>query len=165
MNWQPKHLTREQMAERRREGYRLLKAGWRPAAVARELGVSRAAVTQWKRRFEREGEAAFQVHKSSGRPTKLSAEQQEELLRLLEQGAEAWGYPTDRWTQLRVREVIRRKFGVKYHPTAVGRLLHRLGWSVQKPEVRAIERDEAAIADWKATQWPRIKKKPKENEP
>ncbi|RME56330.1 transposase, partial [Candidatus Parcubacteria bacterium] len=51
MSWQPKHLTREQMAERRREGYRLLQAGWRPAAVARELGVSRAAVTQWQRRF------------------------------------------------------------------------------------------------------------------
>jgi len=105
MNWQPKHLTREQMAERRREGYRLLKAGWRPAAVARELGVSRAAVTQWKRRFAKEGERAYQAHKSPGRPAKLNKEQQQALLDLLKQGAEASGFPTDRWTQERVKEV------------------------------------------------------------
>ena len=159
MSWQPKHLTREQMAERRQEAYRLLQAGWRPASVARELGVSRAAVTQWKRRFAEEGEAACQVHKPSGRPAKLSPSQQEELLVLLKQGAEAAGFPTDRWTRARVREVIRRTFGVHYHLTSVGKLLHRLGWSVQKPEVRALERNELAIADWKATQWPRIKKR------
>ena len=147
------------MAERRREGYRLLNAGWRPAAIARELGVSRAAVTQWKRRFEREGERAYQAHKSPGRPAKLNKEQQQALLDLLKQGAEASGFPTARWTQERVKEVIQRTFGVKYHPTAVGKLLHRLGWSVQKPEVRAIERNEKAIADWKATEWPRIKKR------
>ncbi len=159
MSWQPKHLTREQMAERRQEAYRLLQAGWCPASVARELGVSRAAVTQWKRRFAEEGEAACQVHKPSGRPAKLSPSQQEELLVLLKQGAEAAGSPTDRWTRARVREVIRRTFGVHYHLTSVGKLLHRLGWSVQKPEVRALERNELAIADWKATQWPRIKKR------
>ena len=147
------------MAERRQEAYRLLKAGWRPASVARELGVSRAAVTQWKWRFAKEGASACQVHKSSGRPAKLSPTQQQELLILLKQGAEATGFPTDRWTRARVREVIQRTFGVHYHLTSVGKLLHRLGWSVQKPEVRAMERNERTIADWKATQWPRIKKR------
>ena len=152
MSWRPKHLTREQMAEWRQEAYRLLQAGWRPASVAQELGVSRAAVTQWKRRFAKEGESACQVHKPPGRPAKLTSSQQKELLTLLKQGAEAAGFPTDRWTRARVREVIRRTFGVDYHLTSVEKLLHRLGWSVQKPEVRAMERNEAAIAEWKATQ-------------
>ena len=146
------------MAERRQEAYRLLKEGWRPADVARELGVSRAAVTQWKRRFAEEGEAACQVRKPPGRPAKLTPAQQQELVSVLRQGAQASGFPTERWTQDRVREVIRDLFGVHYHISSVGKLLHRLGWSVQKPEARAIERDEKAIADWKATEWARIKK-------
>ena len=103
MSWQPKHLTREQMAERRQEAYRLPKEGWRPADVAREIGVSRAAVTQWKRRFAEEGEAACQVRKPPGRPAKLTPAQQQELISVLRQGAQASGFPTERWTQARVR--------------------------------------------------------------
>jgi transposase len=74
-------------------------------------------------------------------------------------GAFAWGFRTDLWTTPRIAEVIRRTFGVRYHPTHVGRLLADLGWSCQKPERRALERDEPAIADWKRVIWPGIKKK------
>ena len=33
-----------------------------------------------------------------------------------------------------------------------------LEWSPQKPDRRATQRDEAAIKEWKRTQWPQIKK-------
>lgn len=70
----------------------------------------------------------------------------------------ALGYRTDLWTTWRVAEVIRRHLGVRYHPNHVRRLLVGLGWSYQKPERRARERDEAAIERWKRVRWPAVKK-------
>jgi len=82
------------------------------------------------------------------------------LPRLLARGARAHGYATDLWTTKRVATVITREFGVHYHPAHVSRLLAACGWSCQKPERRALERDEAAIAHWKRYRWTAIKKKP-----
>jgi transposase len=80
------------------------------------------------------------------------------LERLLLQGPLAQGYRTNLWTTARIAELIRREFGVHYHRDHVGRLMHRLQWSPQKPERRALERDEKAIPRWKRKDWPRIKK-------
>ena len=74
-------------------------------------------------------------------------------------GAQAAGFATDLWTCPRVTELIEKQFGVRYHVDHVGRLLHALGWSPQRPERRAAERDEAAIQNWIKSDWPRIKKK------
>jgi transposase len=79
------------------------------------------------------------------------------LLRELLRGAQAHGYGTDLWTTQRIAEVIQQTFGVRYHRAHVSRLLARNDWSPQKPERRARERDEAAIALWKRTRWPRVK--------
>ena len=64
------------------------------------------------------------------------------------------------WTTQRIAELIERHLGVHYHRNHVGKLLHQLGWSHQKPERRAIERNEAVIAEWKQSVWPRVKKTP-----
>src|SRR5579875_2022659 len=82
------------------------------------------------------------------------------LLRLLLKGAPAHGYRTQLWTTARIAEVIGREFGVHYHRDHVGRLMHSLNWSPQKPETRAVERDDEAIQRWKRKDWPRIKKTP-----
>jgi transposase len=39
-------------------------------------------------------------------------------------------------------------------------VMRTLGWSAQKPQPKARERDEAAIHSWKTRTWPAIKKKP-----
>jgi transposase len=88
----------------------------------------------------------------------LSEAEREQLVAILEQGARATGFPTEQWTQARVRQVIQREFGVVYHRNYISRLLHQLGWSVQKPEPRALERDEELIRAWLKQDWPRIKK-------
>jgi transposase len=84
----------------------------------------------------------------------------ERLEKKLLKGAQAAGFPTDLWTCPRVARLISSLFGVTYHVDHIGRLLHMLGWSPQKPERRAIERDEEKIRQWVKHQWPRIKKKP-----
>ena len=76
----------------------------------------------------------------------------------LRRGPMAHGYATQLWTLARVAEVIERVTGVRYHPGHVWRLLHELGWSVQRPARRAAERDEEAIARWVKKDWPRVTK-------
>jgi transposase len=68
------------------------------------------------------------------------------------------GYRTNLWTTARIAELIRREFGVQYHRDHVGKLMHALNWSPQKPERRALERNEQAIERWKQKDWPRVKK-------
>jgi transposase len=159
MTWQPKKLTRKQMAERRGEGVRLLEAGeMNQAQIARHLGVSEATISKWKKALKEGGPEALQARKASGCPSKLKADEKQQLMEKLEQGALAAGYSTEQWTQRRVQKVIEQEFGVHYHRDYISQLLHRLGWSVQRPEPRAIERDEEIIAAWLSKDWPRIKK-------
>jgi len=93
-----------------------------------------------------------------GRPCKLSGKQQQRLWKILLAGAVAYGFPNEIWTLKRIAQIIRREFGVEYHPSHVWKLLRAAGWSCQVPEHRALQRDEAAIAHWKRYRWPHIKK-------
>jgi transposase len=150
---------------RRRRALALLEEGHSLNAVARRLGCAPSSVMRWRNAVRHRGERGFQVGRSPGRPPKLTARQRRQLVRLLLAGPLAQGYRTDLWTTARVAAVIAQHFGIQYHPDHVGRLLHALGWSPQKPERRALQRDEAAIARWKREAWPRIKKTPRGWEP
>lgn len=138
----------------------MLEGGASVSEVARRLGCSHSSVILWRDRVKRRGLSALQARPAPGRPPKLEAKQLKRLPRLLIRGAPAWGFTTELWTTQRIASVIRREFGVKLHRAHVSRLLSRLGWSCQKPERRAVERDEAAIAHWKRHRWVAIKKKP-----
>jgi len=88
----------------------------------------------------------------------LSAYQRRLLEKRLMKGAKTNGFSTNLWTCPRIAEVIERYYSVRYHIDHIPKLLASLGWSCQKPEKRAIERDEERIAQWVAKDWPRIKK-------
>lgn len=159
MEWKPSKLTRQQLEERRLEAARLFKEGaLSRAQIARQLGVSRAAVTQWAKRYRTGGARRLQQRGGSGRPPKLTATQQRTLRQQLKKGALQAGFPTDRWTLARVAQLIERQFGVCYHPNYLNRLLRQLGFSLQQPLARARERDEELIAAWLKHDWLRIKK-------
>jgi transposase len=159
MNWRPKQLSREQMEERRMKGVKLLRAGrLTQKEIAERLGVSRVSVSNWKRQLEAKGRKGLKARRSSGRPAKLSRKQQQDLLRLLSQGAIKAGYLTERWTLKRIQQVIQKEYQVVYHPKYLNRLLRQLGWTPQVPLDRAAERDEVLIRAWLKRDWPRIKK-------
>jgi len=159
MTWQPKNLTRKQKAEWRAEAIHLLEAGeMQQVEIARHLGVTEAAVSKWKRQLAEGGPQALQLRKTTGRPPKLDKTAKQTLVKKLEEGAVVAGFPTEQWTRARVKQVIEREFGVVYHQNYISRLLDDLGWSVQKPDSRAIERDEDLIRAWLSRDWPRIKK-------
>ena len=149
-----------ELERRRQQAIALLKEGLPPVEVARHLGVERRSVRRWRAAYDRAGVKALAAQPVPGRPPKLEARSRAHLERSLLRGARACGFPTDLWTCPRVGEVIRRQFGVRYHVDHIGRLLHSLGWSPQKPERRARERDEKAIQRWVKETWPGVKKKP-----
>lgn len=146
------------MEQRRLAALSWFQQGDSLAAIARRLGVSRQAVFVWRRRWQRRGEAGLRRRPRPGRPPKLARRRLAQLPRLLAQGAEAHGFSSTIWTTQRVADLIWRRFHVRYDRDHVCRLLHRFGWSWQKPARRARERDEAAIQRWVKQTWPRIKK-------
>ena len=149
----------EVLERRRRRGIELLQEGASVTEVARRLGCSHSSVILWREAVRRRGPTALAAKPAPGRPPKLTAGQRRKIARLLLRGAAAWGFETDLWTTRRIATVIQRAFGVRLHRAHVGRMLTALGWSCQKPERRAVERDEAAIARWKRYRWVAVKKK------
>jgi len=145
---------------RRRIAGRLLSKGNGINAVARMVGASPSSVQRWKEAIDKGGMEALKAKPHPGRAARLSDRQKERLKAILLAGPGAAGYPTDLWTCPRVAQVIERRFGVRYDPSHVWRILRSLGWSCQKPERRARERDEKAIERWRKGDWPRIKKGP-----
>ncbi len=153
------HGSPDALEARRRRAVALLDRGGRVTDVARTIGCSHSSVVRWREAVAEDGTAGLNAKPVPGCPPKLTTRQKQRIPALLVRGALAWGFRTDLWTTPRIAEVIHRKFGVRYHPTHVGRLLVDLGWSCQKPERRALERNEQAIADWKGPIWRAIKKK------
>ena len=145
------------LEDRRRKALQLLQDELSLREVARRLGCHASSVMRWRDRLEEFGEKGLKVGRSPGRPARLTRKQKDQLVELLLHGPGGFGWRTEVWTTLRIAKVIKRKFAVHYHPDHVGRLLHQLGWSHQKPERRALERDEPAIRAWK-TAWEEEKK-------
>jgi transposase len=157
-----KTLTRPDLCEAQRlRAADLFAQGRAPAEVATMVGVTYEAARRWRARWREGGVEALGRRTASGRPPKLSDAKAEAVRQALLAGAQAAGYDTDLWTLGRVVQVIQRTTGVRLSRPSAWRLLTgRLGWSLQRPERQAKERDEQAIARWVAHEWPRIKKGP-----
>jgi transposase len=147
------------MQERRREAARLIRQGnLSYGAIARQLQVSRMAVSLWAKQLESGGLRALRSRASTGRPPRLSQQQGKQLLRLLKRGAVASGFSDEHSTLARIQQVIWRRFKVSYHPCYLSRWLRARGWSVQQPIAQNAGRDEELIRVWLSRDWPRIKK-------
>ena len=158
ISMRPKGSAQE-LEVRRQIGGRLLQEGKGVREVARLLGASPSSVSRWKQALEEGGVEALKAKPHGGRRSRLTPEQKGSLEQVLLKGPRAAGFATDLWTLARVAQVIERLFGVKYHPGHVWYILRGMDWSCQKPERRARERNEAAIAHWRERDWPRIKKR------
>ena len=144
---------------RRLRAFELKQEGWPQQRIAEALGVSKGAVSQWMKRARQGGGVqALKRQPAPGARPRLSEEQRAKMAELLERGAEAHGFRGEVWTCARVAEVIRREFGVVYHPAHVSRLLKALRQSLHKPKRRANQREEEAIDRWKLERWPHLKK-------
>lgn len=155
-----KRLT--EAARKRMRAGRMLRAGKRPSEVAEAVGVARQTVYTWKALLDEGGINALRAVPERGRPGQLDAAQLASVRTILLQSPTEHGFGTELWTLKRVGSVIEHMHGVRFGQTQVWRILGSLGFSSQKPEKRAIERDEGAVRQWKRRTWPALKKKPSE---
>jgi transposase len=132
----------------------LFAAGQTQAEVARTLGVARQNVSRWHARWRQGGLEALASRGPTGPDPRLAAAQRAAIDQALRQGARAHGFDIDHWTLARITALIQRLTGTRYHPGHTWKLLRRMGWRLQRPARRAIERDEQAIARWVAEDWP-----------
>jgi transposase len=157
--WRPVHLTPGQMEERRLEAARLLRQGrLSQAEIARQLGASRASVSRWAATLAQDGQRGLEARPIPGRSPRLDEKAWVRLGRLLDRGAVAAGFATERWTLKRIAALIECEFGVRYHPRYLERPLRAHGFSVQRPATRARERNELVIAVWPKRDWIALKK-------
>jgi transposase len=146
-----KHALPQDWKEARRQRAFELKAqGWQQRAIARAFGVSDAAVSQWMVARHERGVEAWRAKRHPSGPVKLTGAQLALLPELLSHGAEAYGFRGNVWTCARVAGVIWAALGVAYHQAHVSRLLKALRWTPQLPIVRAAQRDEAVIDQWRS---------------
>jgi transposase len=151
----------DKLEYRRLQAIRLIKDGRGMSEVMATVGCAKSSLSRWRKTYRKKGADGLKPKTASGRPLKITQIQQRKLLRLLTQGALKAGYSTDLWTTGRIAALIKRHFGISYHSDYIGPLLRNMGWSWQKPERRAIQRDEDAIEHWKKKIWPQIKKSAK----
>jgi transposase len=145
-------------AQRLRAG-RLFARGWRQADIARRVGVDPRRVSDWHRRWRAGGMRALRSKGPVGGRPKLDRRQWRELERVLRAGPAAAGFGAGGWTLARIASVVADRFGVVYHRYGLWYLLHRRGWSVQRPVTAARERDGAAIETWRRRAWPQVRKR------
>src|SRR5262245_34858227 len=148
--------TPAELERRRRRAVELMNQGESPTTIARILGVTRPSLYRWQQ-AARSGPNGLAAKPHPGPRPRLSDAQLAELDGLLRRGATAHGWVNELWTAPRVAEVIRRHFGVSFHPEHVRKILkQRLHGSSQKPHVPAKERDAEAIRRWLDEEFPRI---------
>ena len=147
-----------QLESRRLLAGTLLLEGRGVGEVAQIVAASESSVRRWRQTVRKGGLDGLKAKPHPGPKPRLNEKQKQRLVKILLAGPRKAGYRTDLWTCPRVAKVIAKKFGVKYHPAHVWKILRSLGMTCQKPEQRARERDDAAILQWRQEEWPRIKR-------
>jgi len=147
-----------ELEQRRLRAIELLQRDLPVHVVAERLGVDRRSVRRWKRAHRRQGRLGLRARPTPGRPPKLAVAERRRLARLIVAGPEAAGYRTSLWTCRRIVELIRQQFDVVYQPYHVGRLLRACGFSPQRPQPRAKERDDQRVRAGIRLDWTKVKK-------
>lgn len=123
--------------------------------AARIGGMDRQTLRDWVHRFNASGPDGLKETWSKGNPSRLSAEQQSDLAKLVETGPDRVVHGVVRWRRIDLQRVIRERFGVAYHERTVGKILRALGFSHISARPRHPAQDEGTIAAFKKTSPPR----------
>jgi len=150
------HKTLEQMRVR---VVQQVEGGAHPEDTAEALGFARSTVFAWLARYREGGLEALGARPVPGRPPKLSGTQLHRVYTLVAgNDPRQLSFGLALWTREMVRELVRREFGVRLSAVSVGRLLHKLGLSPQRPLWRAYQQNPQAVERWKSEEYPAIRK-------
>jgi transposase len=146
----------EVLEERRRIAARMFERGMASQEIAEIVQTHPQTVRAWRRVYEAGGWEALKAKPHFGPRCRLTDEQKQQYLQLLQQPPGEYGYGEGPWTTKRMARLIGDRFGVHYSHDHIGVILHELGYSWQMPAKQARERDEAKVQTWRQETWPSI---------
>lgn len=149
---------RAQREARRREAGKLFQHGSTQAEVSKKFHVSRAAACKWYAAWDAGGIPGLDSKGSPGFASALDETKKRAFKKAILRGPQKNGYTTDLWTLHRLAHVLKKTTHVAFGPVRTWQVVRALGFTPQKPRLKNIERDEKAIADWKARRLPGLKK-------
>ena len=130
--------------------------GW--SSVSNHLDVTRGSVNRWLKWYEADGLQGLLTVKPPGPPRKLTDSQRQQLTDWIEGGPLIAGYQSGVWTGPMIGDLILERFGVSYHKHNVPKLLHELGFSLQRPRKKLARAAVEAQTLWIRKRLPGIKK-------
>jgi len=151
-------FSREVLEHYRFRAVELCKEGKSIGEISHFFGVHRGSVSRWITVYKREGKKALKRRVAPGPARKLSKEEMKHIIKLLRADAMEFGFDTPLWTCKRLQQLILQETGKRLHTTNVMRWLKQWGFTNQKPERRAMQRDDAAVKRWLKEEWPKIQK-------
>ncbi len=157
--------TAPELEARRRLAVAKCLAGWSQVDVADFLSVHPVTVAKWMARYRLDAQTGLAAKPTPGRPRRLSADQERQVMAWLAGKPTDHGFRTDLWTSRRVADLIRRRFAIDFHPDYLRAWMRKRGYSPQKPRRRAKQKDQPVIDRWVADDWPRLQKKSRPPKP
>src|SRR6266511_2938855 len=118
--------------------------GQKVIALSEALEVTRGSINRWLQWYQAMGAEGLRDAERPGRTPRLSEAQKAELATIIEAGPQAAGFTSGMWTGPMIGDLIRRRFGLRYHNHHIPRLLGWMGFSVQRPRKRLARADAEA---------------------
>ena len=153
------------LEQRRHLAVELVEKGISAVEVASRFKIHERTIHKWLQAYRKDGLEGLQVKVSTGRKKKLTQKHQSRLQKIIVAGAVKAGFSNELWTSKRVLQVIKKEFDIDYHANHLPKLLRALGFTPQRPQREAIEKDKKQIDNWIRFEWKRIKKKPTKPKP
>jgi len=155
-------ISPKAMEEIRIRAVQRVQDGESPEKVIQTLGFARACIYNWLARYRNGGWHALKTGSRCGRPKKLTGTQIRWIYKTVrDKDPRQLKFLFALWTRSMIKDLINRQFEIKLSKTSIGRLLHQLGFTCQKPLYRAYQRDSEAVKQWKEHIFPNIQKRAK----
>ncbi len=136
--------------------------GESPEVIAKTLGFHRSAVYQWLKRYEIAGEEGLKYQKIPGKQPTLNKAQKQKIFDIVtSKNPLQLKFAFALWTRAMVKDLILELFAVSLSEVSVGRLLHELGLTPQRPLRRAYQQNPERVACWLKEEYPAIQKEAK----
>ena len=117
--------------------------------AAEAAGMDRQTLRDWVIRYNAYGPDGLYDCWGDGRPPRLDAQEQAELMRIVLAGPDPEADGLSAFTRDDLVRICEARFGKSFHPASMGRLLKRLGFSRQKARPSHTQKNPAAAEAFK----------------
>lgn len=149
-------IPREVLENYRFQAIALKQKGWKIDKIAEAFDVHRCSVSHWITKSRKYGKNSLKMTKAKGAEPKLNQEDKKQIVSWLKNSAMEFGFETPLWDCKRIQKLIKQKLNKEISISNLWVNLRRWGFTPQKPEKDAIEKNESEIKRWLREEWPKI---------